>query len=164
MLELKAAIRKMKRKGAPGDDDIPPPFLKELGPKALKELLDICNASFLHADVPQTWRHAVIIPLLKNAKPASDVESYRPISLTSCVVKVLERMISNRLYTMGREEQLDLQPASRVSQGQVNRRSSHQTDPEDQRWLPTTPKAPQNCYGTPRLQQSIRQNLEGETA
>ena len=100
MLELKSAIRKMKRKGAPGDDDIPPPFLKELGPKALKELLDICNASFLHADVPQTWRHAVIIPLLKNAKPASDVESYRPISLTSCVVKVLERMISNRLYTM----------------------------------------------------------------
>ena len=31
-------------------------------------------------------------------KPASDLESYRPISLTSCVVKVLERMIANRLY------------------------------------------------------------------
>ena len=53
MLELKAAIRKMKRKGAPGDDDIPPPFLKELGSKARKELLDICNASFVHADIPR---------------------------------------------------------------------------------------------------------------
>ena len=100
MQELKAAIRKMKRKGAPGDDNIPPSFLKELGPKARQELLSICNLSFLEADIPQMWRHGIIIPLLKHGKPASELESYRPISLTSCVVKLLERMISNRLYTM----------------------------------------------------------------
>ena len=40
MRELKQAIRKMRRKGAPGADDIPPAFLKELGPKALAELLE----------------------------------------------------------------------------------------------------------------------------
>tara|TARA_B110001454_G_scaffold192176_1_gene192306 strand:+ start:1042 stop:4992 length:3951 start_codon:yes stop_codon:yes gene_type:complete len=98
--ELKAAIRKMKRKGAPGGDNIPPSFLKELGPKAITWLLTICNLSFLHADIPQVWRHGVIIPLLKRAKPASEVESYRPISLTSCVVKLLERMLGARLYAM----------------------------------------------------------------
>ena len=100
MRELKHALRKMKRKGAPGADDIPPAFLKELGPKALTELLAIFNLSFLNADIPQQWRHAIIIPLLKAGKAACDVDSYRPISLTSCVVKLLERMISNRLYTM----------------------------------------------------------------
>ena len=41
---------------------------------------------------------AIIIPLLKAKKPASDLASYRPISLTSCIVKVLERMVANRLY------------------------------------------------------------------
>ena len=50
--ELRAAIRRMKRKGAPGADDIPPSFLKELGPKALNELLDIYNTSFNKADIP----------------------------------------------------------------------------------------------------------------
>ena len=39
--ELKSAITKMRRKGAPGPDNIPPAFLKELGPIALNELLEI---------------------------------------------------------------------------------------------------------------------------
>ena len=90
----------MKRKGAPGADNIPPSFLKEMGPKARSELLAICNKSFAEADIPQMWRHGIIIPLLKHGKPASELESYRPICLTSCIVKLLERMISNRLYTM----------------------------------------------------------------
>ena len=96
------AIRKMKRKGAAGDDDIPPSFLKELGPKAINELLEMCNFSFTNADIPQVWRHGLIIPLLKRAKPASEVESYRPISLTSCIVKLLECMI--RMYATAEEQ------------------------------------------------------------
>ena len=95
--ELNTAIKKMKRKGAPGADNIPPSFLKEMGPKACSELLAICNKSFAEADIPQMWRHGIIIPLLKHGKPASELESYRPICLTSCIVKLLERMISNRL-------------------------------------------------------------------
>ena len=54
----------MRRKGAPGPDNIPHLFLKELGPKALKELLEIFNHSFSQADIPQLWRAAPIIPLL----------------------------------------------------------------------------------------------------
>ena len=62
------------------------------------ELLRIFNQSFNKAECPGSWLVATIIPLLKAKKPASDLASYRPISLTSCVVKVLERMIANRLY------------------------------------------------------------------
>ena len=104
MGELKAAIRRIKRKGAPGADDIPPSFLKELGPKALNELLEIFNASFNRADIPQLWRHAIVIPLLKAGKPASEIASFRPISLTSCVVKLFERMITERLYNMAEQQ------------------------------------------------------------
>ena len=48
--------------------------------------------------MPQPWRNATIIPLLKMGKLASNIESFRPVSLTSCTVKTLERMIVHRLY------------------------------------------------------------------
>ena len=37
MSELQSAIKKMKGKGAAGPDNIPPSFLKSLGPLALQE-------------------------------------------------------------------------------------------------------------------------------
>ena len=46
MSELKSSIKKMKGKGAAGSDNIPPSFLKSLGPLALQELLSIFNSSF----------------------------------------------------------------------------------------------------------------------
>ena len=98
MQELKSVIGKMRRKGAPGPDDISPAMLKELGPVALSELLAICNLAVRTSNCPHLWKIAIIIPLLKANKPASDLGSYRPVSLTSCAAKVLERMIAERLY------------------------------------------------------------------
>ena len=96
----------MKRKGAAGPDDIPPPFLKELGPCAQQELLAIFNCSFTDSFCPQVWCLAHILPLLKSGKSAGDLASFRPISL-SCVVKALERKVkalerkvNDRLYHM----------------------------------------------------------------
>ena len=96
--ELTSAIQRMKKKGAAGPDNTPPTFLKALGPLALQELLSIFNESFRHANNPRIWRVAIIILILKAGKLPSEVASYRPISLTSCVVKLLERMIADRLY------------------------------------------------------------------
>ena len=98
MGELQSAIKRMKGKGAAGPDNIPPSFLKSLGPLALQELLSIFNSSFSLAHCPRIWRVATIIPLLKAGKSPSEVASFRPISLTSCVVKLLERILADRFY------------------------------------------------------------------
>ena len=98
MEELEKAIHKMRTKGAAGEDEIPPSFLKALGPVAKEALLSIFNQSFDNASVPQMWRRAIIIPLLKAGKAAGDLASFRPVSLTSCVVKTMERMVGDRLY------------------------------------------------------------------
>ena len=82
----------------PRTREIPPTFLKELGPKALEELLAIYNVCYRTASCPQIWRMAIILPLLKAGKPASELASFRPISLTSCVSKCFERMLAERLY------------------------------------------------------------------
>ena len=98
MGKLQSAIKRMKGKGAAGPDNIPPSFLKSLGPLALQELLSIFNSSFSLAHCPRIWRVATIIPLLKAGKSPSEVASFRPISLTSCVVKLLEHILADRLY------------------------------------------------------------------
>ena len=98
MSELQTAIKKMKGKGEAGPDNIPPSFLKSLGPLALQELQSIFNSSFSLAYCPRIWRVATIIPLLKPGRSPSEVGTFRPISLTSCVVKLLEHIIADRLY------------------------------------------------------------------
>ena len=64
----------------------------------MEELLEIFNLSLSEGDVPQIWRNAIIAPLLKQGKPASNLASFRPISLTSCAIKLMERILAERLY------------------------------------------------------------------
>ena len=103
--ELADALAQMRTKSAAGPDDIPPRFLKELGPLASNLLLDIANLSWETGFCPQPWRDAEIIPLLKKGKPASSVDSYRPVSLTSCIAKTVERMVASRMAHLAEQNQ-----------------------------------------------------------
>ena len=94
--ELDTAIQKTKNNTAPGPDKIHPEFIKHLGPKARNALLKFYN-SIWNTSIPANWKKAIIIPVLKPGKPADNIDSYRPISLTSCIAKIMERMISERL-------------------------------------------------------------------
>ena len=46
---------------------------------------------------PESWELATIIPIPKPGKDHAEPNSYRPIALTSCLCKTLERMINVRL-------------------------------------------------------------------
>lgn len=97
MAELNTALRSLKAKKAPGPDGISNDMLRHLGPAAKALLLQIFNQSWEQAKVPTLWKEAHITPILKKGKPKSNPSSYRPISLLSCVGKVLERLINRRL-------------------------------------------------------------------
>ncbi len=83
-----------------GPDDIPPTFLKALGPTAKAELVAIFNESFSKGVVPGIWKEATIPPLKKEGKPPGAMSCYRPASLTSCVAKTIKKMVHNRLYNL----------------------------------------------------------------
>ena len=82
---------------APGPDGIHKNLLKHLPEDTLKILKEILNKIWISADFPQQWRAATVIPIPKPNKDHTDPLSYRPIALTSCLCKVLERMINTRL-------------------------------------------------------------------
>ena len=46
---------------------------------------------------PQEWKSSTIIPIHKAGKDPTDPKNYRPISLTSNVCKLVEKMINARL-------------------------------------------------------------------
>ena len=60
-------------------------------------LLEIFNDLWITGNVPKIWKEAIIIPIPKPGKDNADPTNYRPISLTSCVCKTMERMINSRL-------------------------------------------------------------------
>ena len=94
--ELKQALNPAKDT-APGPDDITNAILKLLPDSTLKVLLAIINKMWRTGEFPEEWRLATIIPIPKPDKDHSKPESFRPISLTSCLCKLVERMVNNRL-------------------------------------------------------------------
>ena len=97
IVELKQSVRALKNGKPLGSDGIRPQFLKHLPDVALNQVLTIANHSWRTYWVPQQWRSAIIIPILKKEKDASKVESYRPIALTSQLGKCIEKIIGGRL-------------------------------------------------------------------
>jgi hypothetical protein len=95
--ELKQAIRSAKNNKSPGDDGLPYELLKHLHKNALKILLNFYNKIWEGGILPKDWHHAIILPLLKPGKLPSNPESYRPISLTPTICKVMETMVTKRL-------------------------------------------------------------------
>ena len=97
MVELNTSISQLKKKSTPGPDKISNGMLSHLGNQAKKKLLQIYNASWKSGHIPKVWKRAVQIPIHKQGKPRNKAESYRPISLTSCLCKLMERILNHRL-------------------------------------------------------------------
>ena len=98
MSELKRQLRKLKKHKSPGPDGIHNEMLKLLGPIGRQALLCLINMTWRSGDIPKVWRNAILSPILKKGKPQDDLNSYRPISITSCLGKLSERMVNSRLY------------------------------------------------------------------
>ena len=95
--ELNTAINKLKKKKSPGPDGITNEMIIHLDTTARLKLLEIFNLSWEEGRVPQMWKEAIMIPIHKKGKDKTKSSSYRPISLTSCVVKTMERIVNRRL-------------------------------------------------------------------
>lgn len=72
-------------------------MLKHLHPNSLQYLLKLYNKIWIEIYFPQDWRKALDLPFLKPGKDPYDKNSYRPIALASCLCKLFEKMINNRL-------------------------------------------------------------------
>ena len=87
------AIRATKNSTAVGPNGLTALHLKHLGRNGIGFLTRLFNLSLQSADIPAIWKASIVVPVPKPGKPLDQGSSYRPISLLSPEVKVLERLL-----------------------------------------------------------------------
>lgn len=82
---------------SPGFDKITYSMIKNLHPSMTKLIVDAFNRIFNERQFPFEWTLSIIIAILKPEKDPMKSESFRPISLTICLCKLMEKIINRRL-------------------------------------------------------------------
>lgn len=92
--ELEFALGRCKG-SSPGPDNIRYEFVKNMSQSDKLYLLKFYNMIWTKQVFPSAWKDALVIPILKPGKDPSNKDNYRPISLTNCLCKLLERIVNN---------------------------------------------------------------------
>ena len=95
-LEVLEAIKKIPNGSSPGPDGVPPSLLKNGGTTIALWIYNIINLSFESGVIPDILKLGLIAPIHKGGS-TSDPANFRPVSLTSHIVKTGERIVREKL-------------------------------------------------------------------
>ncbi|KAM7285131.1 hypothetical protein ISCGN_032093 [Ixodes scapularis] len=88
-------MQDLNRRSASGPDRVSNKALRNLNDAAVTALTAYFNKCWRAGKLPRQWKEAKTILIPKPGK-SSDNENLRPISLTSCVGKLLEHILMTR--------------------------------------------------------------------
>jgi hypothetical protein len=97
MKHLKYVIKKMNNKTSIDAFGISNLLLKKTPPAFRGLLLTMFNRCLEENFIPTVWKESIIKMIEKKADDRTDPKNYRPISITSCLMRLLERLILLRL-------------------------------------------------------------------
>ena len=119
MTELKQSLQRANN-SATGLDQVHYHLLTHLPKSALSVLLRVYNHDWESGCFLPLWCDLVVIPIPKPGKDHSDPSNFRPIALTSCLCKTMERMINACLMW-------SLESQGLLSERQCSFRKNHST-------------------------------------
>ena len=103
-----------------GPDRLHYSFFRHLSEESKNFVLRTFNDLFASNSFPNSWKESIIVTILKPGKTRNNPKHYRPISMTSCLGKLLERMVSKRLTFFLEQQQI-------LSKYQCGFRKQHST-------------------------------------
>ena len=70
-------------------------LLKDAGPGIVGPLTTLFNLSLKRGEIPNEWKHSVVCPIFKGGRKDRRVPTnYKRLSLTSCVARLMEKIIN----------------------------------------------------------------------
>ncbi len=90
--DVRQVFIKNKRRKAPGPDGVSPACLKSCADQLAPIFTQIFNRSLELCEVPSCFKRSTIIPVPKKPK-MTGLNDYRPVALTSVVMKSFERLV-----------------------------------------------------------------------
>ncbi len=90
--DMRQVFIKNKRRKAPGPDGVSPACLKSCADQLAPIFTQIFNRSLELCEVPSCFKRSTIIPVPKKPK-ITGLNDYRPVALTSVVMKSFERLV-----------------------------------------------------------------------
>ena len=105
-LSVKQVLDNLKVNKASGPDNISPRVLAKTAKEIAPSLAIMFNFSMQTSSFPGIWKLAHVTPLFKNKGEKHSETNYRPISLLSCIGKVMERCVFNHVFNYLLEEKL----------------------------------------------------------
>ncbi|KAK3530367.1 hypothetical protein QTP86_024404, partial [Hemibagrus guttatus] len=90
--DVRQIFLKQKRRKAPGPDGVTPACLKTCADQLAFIFSQIFNRSLELCEIPACFKHSTIIPIPKKRK-ITGLNDYRPVALTSVVMKLFERLV-----------------------------------------------------------------------
>ncbi len=90
--DVRQVFIKNRRRKAPGPDGVSPACLKSCADQLAPIFTQIFNRSLELCEVPSSFKRSTIIPVAKKPK-ITGLNDYRPVALTSVVMKSFERLV-----------------------------------------------------------------------
>lgn len=107
--EIVNAIFRLNTNKAPDEFGISAEHIKHADMSLIPALSTLFNAIIKHSYIPEQFKTGVINPVLKKGKDPTKFDSYRGITITSIIGKLLELVILERIKTNFPESQSSLQ-------------------------------------------------------
>ena len=94
--DVRSLLMRINPNKSPGPDGIHGKVLKNCAVSLSYPLSQLYTTSFKTGTIPDEWKLANVVPVFKK-EDKSDVENYRPISLTCLTVKIFEIILRDRI-------------------------------------------------------------------
>ena len=95
--DILEALKNLNSSKGPGPDGIAPIFLKKLAEELTIPLQRLFNMSLENGQFPEIWKSSYLVPIFKSGTK-SDVRNYRGIAIMSCIPKLFESIVNEKIF------------------------------------------------------------------